>query len=791
MRDFRGLNAQAVPTDVDNLEGYLPTLRADIDHLDYFLRDLSRGLHRIEVGQVPNGSGQLIVNQTVSDKYWYKPGQSPFGTAFMDTASAGTGIISSTSHATKGYVDLGGSTGLRYDETNVRVGLSQSAPTARLHMVVPPPVGQVGNPASDISTTGYEGVPDNTNLFNNLKDSSDGTYIRVIDNQNRTYTCGIATLTDPGIDTGHVMYFTLFKTDPAPTITVQLLVDIGGATIRSANQVITTTPTEYSVTLTTPEGAAFAGGYGSIRLSMAAPGGVFGGSGGGYVECSKMRFEVPAVGGGGSAETLQKWSTTSGTNLDQLDFGADGAGGTDLILSGNSELLMAQGDASTGLRLYSLSNSFYIEAGTTAQANMNLILGGNRASTGTLLTSNFTNHVFNGNVGIGATPTVALDVTGSSKFRADVISLTSNPSNWSIGSGMYLEVTPNAGGRFVRGIAGGENGRLVALRAKSLPFTLNYEDAVATAANRIRTTTGRNMTTRLDTLHWLVYDSTSARWIASDFITAGDETIFGIWTHNGPVTFDLSQGGTLTLSGDTTSSPNPALAFLDNSTGYTSKLQSVTDTANNSIYQLPALAGASDVVVMADLAQTLNAKTVNMKSDTASSGSSFFDITTTTKRMRFVLSGAVGNSNIVVANTAARAYTLGDVPGLAVMAGNGADPPAGGAIGKINLTGKTADVANTNWTDTTPTGIYILYVDLECTTSAVGAGTIAFRIDYTDDVGAVTNEVIVNRALTATGRSIGAWMIYLASGNLVYDITITGIYSTAVYAARARAIYLG
>lgn len=66
--------------------------------------------------------------------------------------------------------------------------------------------------------------------------------------------------------------------------------------------------------------------------------------------------------------------------------------------------------------------------------------------------------------------------------------------------------------------------------------------------------------------------------------------------------------------------------------------------------------------------QSLNNKTLTtlnntLRSNTAASGVAFVDNTTTTKALRFVLSGAVGNNSIVVSSSTARAYTLPDKTG--------------------------------------------------------------------------------------------------------------------------------
>jgi hypothetical protein len=52
-----------------------PIQRENTTRIDWFLRDLSRGIARISKGEVPDGSGDTIINQVISDLYWYLPGK--------------------------------------------------------------------------------------------------------------------------------------------------------------------------------------------------------------------------------------------------------------------------------------------------------------------------------------------------------------------------------------------------------------------------------------------------------------------------------------------------------------------------------------------------------------------------------------------------------------------------------------------------------------------------------------------------------------------------------------------
>ena len=85
---------------------------------------------------------------------------------------------------------------------------------------------------------------------------------------------------------------------------------------------------------------------------------------------------------------------------------------------------------------------------------------------------------------------------------------------------------------------------------------------------------------------------------------------------------------------------------------------------------LPDVGSGSDFVFTAG-GQSLASKTLSttcaLVASTASSGVAFQDTTTSSKKLRMVLSGAVGNNNFVIASTAARTYTFRDLSGGVVL----------------------------------------------------------------------------------------------------------------------------
>lgn len=242
---------------------------------------------------------------------------------------------------------------------------------------------------------------------------------------------------------------------------------------------------------------------------------------------------------------------------------------------------------------------------------------------------------------------------------------------------------------------------------------------------------------------------------------------------------------------------NNFATIRDNASGLDFFLMLVGDvSAGIQTLFLPAAGGD---VVTTDAAQTLSVKVMDadtvLRSFTAASGTSFSDITTATKRLRVILSGAVGNNSIVISSTAARQYTFPNATGNVPIVGN--DPPAvaAGALGIVDTTALAAAVGATNLTNGAVVGVYVIHYEMTCTTGDATAGTITFDITCTGDQGAQTISSAALPLTTATASATnpvrGTLVRYLASGELSYAVAVTGAFNNARAAVRARIVFMG
>jgi hypothetical protein len=133
---------------------------------------------------------------------------------------------------------------------------------------------------------------------------------------------------------------------------------------------------------------------------------------------------------------------------------------------------------------------------------------------------------------------------------------------------------------------------------------------------------------------------------------------------------------------------------------------------------------------------------------------------------------------------------LSPYSGRILVAGSTASPAASGLICKVNATNQSADIASTKLTNATVAGMYHVWAVLEDTTADVTAGIVTLSIAYTDDAGATTNTA-TTQTLGATGRATLSLPLYLASGDITYSTSHTGIFGSAKYALRIRAALLG
>jgi hypothetical protein len=150
MRDFRGLAYASLPDVDDPL--FQPRVRGMFADLDYFLRDLSMGVSRIQKGEVPDGSGAPLVgdNGALTD-YFFLPGRPGDQIGYGGSHSGGLLTLGSTSDATKGSIRFG-AVGA-FDEANVRLGIGTLTPSAKLE------VHQTGTNVNFAPTSTVSGTP--------------------------------------------------------------------------------------------------------------------------------------------------------------------------------------------------------------------------------------------------------------------------------------------------------------------------------------------------------------------------------------------------------------------------------------------------------------------------------------------------------------------------------------------------------------------------------------------------------------------------------------------------------
>lgn len=101
-------------------------------------------------------------------------------------------------------------------------------------------------------------------------------------------------------------------------------------------------------------------------------------------------------------------------------------------------------------------------------------------------------------------------------------------------------------------------------------------------------------------------------------------------------------------------------------------------------------------------------------------------------------------------------------------------------VDDVALTNQSADIGSTNFTNAGAAGMYRLNYVLEDTTADLTAGTITLTVSWTDGAGATT--ATANQILTGLGRASGVLYLELASGNVSYATSHTGIFGTSKYA---------
>lgn len=358
MRPYPGISPQ---TEED------PVRRQKWTKLDWFLRDLEKGLGRIQNGLKPDGSGTPIIDAALSDIYLVLKGRPGNQVAHGGTFAGGKLTLSSTLHPTKGLIYLGESEGSAWDETNSRLGVGTTAATAKVHIKVGATSNQGTVPSTVTSGGGDWGTTGS--MPSGLSDNSDATFIA------RTGGLGFATTTtldfdnvtrgivDPGAGhrTGYQIVFRAKTTQSANNGAILLTMRCGSTTIfankhglGSQNVALSSTIdlnltgsfAAATITLTDAECALMtsSGQFGAQwHLDLSYSGGAT--NTGDIFTISEVSMSIPPLGGLGGGDTLQKWEdpTTSHT----LVYTTDGNSHDTLALLGGYVAVSASGFAIT------------------------------------------------------------------------------------------------------------------------------------------------------------------------------------------------------------------------------------------------------------------------------------------------------------------------------------------------------------------------------------------------------------------------------------------------------------
>lgn len=418
-------------------------------------------------GEAPDGAGFPLVDLT---NYFYKPGLPGGQTGHGGTGPTETLTFSSTVSPSKGFIYLGSAKQTAYDETNERIGIGVPEPEARLHMTVPNPTGLITYPVLDTlvqsgwnnSDGSYVGPPGSTpDLWSYIDDVTSD--LSGINFAHLDTAAGGATYignfddtiphVDPGLTTGFIFRITVRTGNSAANARFMIeLSQVGGGSTFAFLTIGTPSYTAGVVggSLGLLSSDSLSGGFSRFEFELSAAQvaaiqwtnlpikyalvGQMMTAGTNTFSVSQMELEIPSVGGG-SAEILQIWDNDGGYR-NQLEYINDGGGTLDLNWSGVSGLLFTNGDASSGIRLTTDNDVGRIEVGTTSQANMDLVISGNRAAEGTLLTLDFATSYFTNVVRIaGGNPDVDKILTSTD---------TDGNAVWKFASelGLAMERTP-------------------------------------------------------------------------------------------------------------------------------------------------------------------------------------------------------------------------------------------------------------------------------------------------------------------------------------------------------------
>lgn len=738
--------------------------------IDYFLRDLSRGMGRIQNGQIPDGSGNPIGNNGTLTDYWFKPGISDPFTAFMSTGPGAGGLISSTADSRKGIISLGDTAVV--DEGSGYVGINRTAPHVALDVRgTANATGGAILPNSD-RTGGYNDTgpggwaPSETEYYTGAGTPLTGSHFGALSSNDGTTswlgrngggTSGIINGENPErLGLGGVIV-------PGATYNVTVSMFALGASPDSGNFKVTlvdsngdrwdsavmdlnglpTTPTTYILTVTcsgsspgtdTPNGLALTG---TAALAVAT----------GIYVC------VSYVAISGLEEDIQHWHDSDDNLLSVMN--KDGRLGLGITSTLQAMSSLACDDAATVGAIFRAASAQTADL-AQFQSSTPATLSGFTAAGKYYLTS-----------GAGVHKVLVSDASGVGSWTAlSALTATFTDSLFSI--------IDNADA------------------TKTLKFELGGATAGADLTIGLSSTADRALNFSLAgsagndlTLAWA---GTGDRTITIPDQDGTLPTINNATNITGPWSFDVQgtdETYVLSVPGGHAGQGSGGFYVKDVVSGFAAEIAPLG--AGFTADRILTLPDASDTLVTLSSVQTLQNKTLKasssvLESTNSTTGVRFQDTTTSTKRLRFVLSGAVGDNVMSLSNTAARTYTFpNDTGTVAIIAA-----PSAAAT---DLTGKTGAVTAATIYTTTHAGFFQMEAYTVITAFTAG-GTITVDATWTDPAATNTNVTFSTFAYTAvnqnsfvTGTGPHRVSFYATSGSAIQVRTTfsgTATYSTYV-----------
>lgn len=795
MRDYTGIAPSTIPP--PGAPNFQNRLRDMLSEVDYFLRDLNRGMARIQLGEIPDGSGNEIGNNGTLTNYWFKPGISDPFTAYMSKSAGAGGTISSTAHDSKGKILFGGSTA--YDEANVRLGIGTTYPSAMLHIassassIYARPTATSGSIGS---WRGQDGGTTNLQNYVNETTADDAAYV--------TEPAGPGTALTYVLWTAGNIPFT-----GSPTITMRFRVKrvlpsagteqfhfdlYRAATLVTAQNsgVLGTTFVDYSYTLSAGEVTSlFNAGADGCTIDIYAVG--LGTNG---YDVSYLAMEIST----GTAQTLARWDTngtqsgriTTEGYLESQRLNLTGTASGTVTLTGGSAptshtyiLPTAQGAASTLLQNDGAGQLSWATGSSVVDV----------ARTWTTL-QKFPDDKFNIVGSADATKIARFEVDGLSAgtnvftlpaTAADTIAVLGLAQSFtatktftvapkidiaSAATGFVWTATDNDGNGVWQAASGGTS------------FADNVFDVhdEIDVTKRLLVSLG-GATAGSDTT--LTSVATADRVITLPNVTGSLPTLENAHTVSGAwVLGDL--GNFINVGVDSTGGVGGYGLKLYDGSGFTANLGFSTGLSADIVLNLPLTSG--------QLIGTTDTATVTGKTMGGASGISRIRCGVATENTLFLnTSGSTTNAFRIqtVDLSGTRQYRVANLTASFVMVGD--DPPtvAAGALGKVDLTAQVGNIVTTNLSSTPPAGIYEVEVYILTTTADVTAGTQAVVIGWTDNVGATTETIIAAHTLVTTGRTKARVLVRVNSADITYAVTNTGGYGTAAYAIYVRVVALG